>query len=155
MLGSFESFIMYFFQRQRFFIQLSCRVSEFPNLVHKVSLPFPFMFKCKPFLPRYLLLILSFSIHAISKLARCLLRFCMVSAALSSSLRNICADTMTLQSDRDFNIADFNRRMTSTKNPYWQRRLFQLLRLRTRVFLDDWQDKLTHVSSLSPGKVKT
>ena len=38
----------------------------------------------------------------------------MVSAALSLSLRNICLDTMTLQSDRDFNIADFNRRATST-----------------------------------------
>ena len=39
----------------------------------RASLLFPFVLKCKPFLPSCLLLILSFSIDYISKLERCLL----------------------------------------------------------------------------------
>ena len=107
--------------------------------------------KCKPFLPRCLSLILTFSIHFISKLGRFLLRFGIVSAALPFSFQNG-LDTMTWQSGRDFSIADFNRRMSSTI-------FLELLVVASFVpickikisgfFLDNWLDKLTCVSNSS------
>ena len=117
----------------------------------RAILPFSFVFKCKPFLPRCLSLILTFSIHFISKLERFLLRFGIVSAALPFSFQNG-LDTMTWQSGRDFSIADFNRRMSSTI-------FLELLVVASFVpickikisgfFLDNWLDKLTCVSNSS------
>ena len=53
-------------------------------------------------------------IRYISKLEKGLLRFHIVIAALPLALQNAGLDTMTLQTGRDFNTADFNRRMSST-----------------------------------------
>ena len=55
-----------------------------------------------------------FLIHSIAKLERYLLRFHIISATLLLSPQNVGLGTKTLQSGKDFNIADFNRKIPST-----------------------------------------
>ena len=139
---------------------VSCMISKGKGQKKKklrASLPSPFVFKCKLFLPRCLSLILPFSIHCISKLKRWLLRFCIIKAAFPLSLQNVGLDTMTLQSGRDFNIVDFNKRTSST---IFLESLVIALFVPTRkitnlgFILDDWLDMLTDASDYGPGKMK-
>ena len=73
------------------------------------------------------------------------------------SLQNVGLDTMTLQSGRDFNIVDFNKRTSST---IFLESLVIALFVPTRkitnlgFILDDWLDMLTDASDYSPGKMK-
>lgn len=70
----FKISIMYYFQRQRIFIQVFWGASELPNLVKKNQskpLPSSIVYKYNSFLLEWLSLILSFSIHFISNLESC------------------------------------------------------------------------------------
>ena len=73
------------------------------------------------------------------------------------SLQNVGLDTMTLQSGRDFNIVDFNKRTSST---IFLESLVIALFVPTRkitnlgFILDDWLDMLTDASDYGPGKMK-
>ena len=82
----------------------SIEISETWLSKFRAILPFPLLFKCKPFLPRCLSLTLLFSEHYISRLERCLLRFRIVSEVLPSSLQNAGLGSMTLQLGRGFNL---------------------------------------------------
>ena len=100
----------------------------------KASLPLPFVFKCKPFLPRCLSMILSFSIYSIYKLEIRLLRFYIISAALPLSLRNVCLDTMTLHLTSILLTLIGECHLQSSLNHCWLRRLFQRVKLRICFF---------------------
>ena len=114
-------------------------------------------FRAYPFLLSCLSFILPFSTHSILKLERYLLRFRIISATLLLSPQNFGLVTKTLQSGRDFNIADFNRKMPSTI--FLESLVIASFILTWKIkdsvfFLDNWLNKLTYVSNSSSGEME-